>query len=115
LLRARTAAVEGSDGEARLLREGQVMAKLSHPNVITVFDVGTIGGDVFVAMEYVSGQTLREWWSAPGRDARAIVATCVQAGRGLAAAHRQGILHRDFKPENVLVDAQGRARVLDFG
>jgi tetratricopeptide (TPR) repeat protein len=83
--------------------------------VITVFDVGTFGGDVFVAMEYVKGLTLREWWKAEARPPRATVGILVQAGRGLAAAHDQGILHRDFKPENVLVDESGRARVLDFG
>ncbi len=115
LLRVRGSTAGESEGEARLLREAQVMAKLSHPNVITVFDVGTFEGDVFVAMEYVKGETLREWWNWPSRTPLQIVGALVQAGRGLAAAHRQGILHRDFKPENVLVDDQGRARVLDFG
>jgi tetratricopeptide (TPR) repeat protein len=110
-----TAAAPGSEGPARLVREAQVMAKLSHPNVITVFDVGTFGNDVFVAMEYVKGSTLREWAKAAPRSAAETIAICVQAGRGLAAAHAQGILHRDFKPENILVDEQGRAKVLDFG
>jgi eukaryotic-like serine/threonine-protein kinase len=115
LLQAAVAAGIGSEGPARLVREAQVMAKLSHPNVITVFDVGTFGSDVFVAMEYVRGVTLREWWTNGPRAAAEVIAICVQAGRGLAAAHREGILHRDFKPENILVDENGRARVLDFG
>ena len=109
------AASAGSEGPARLVREAQVMAKLSHPNVITVFDVGTFGTDVFVAMEYVKGTTLRDWGKKERRSPAETIAICVQSGRGLAAAHRQGILHRDFKPENILVDDQGRARVLDFG
>jgi tetratricopeptide (TPR) repeat protein/predicted Ser/Thr protein kinase len=100
---------------ARLLREAQAMAKLSHPNVVAVYDVGTFGDQVFLAMEYVDGVDLREWREAKTRTAREIVATYVQAGRGLEAAHAAGILHRDFKPENVVVDAKGRARVLDFG
>ncbi len=110
-----TATDSGSEGPARLVREAQVMAKLSHPNVITVFDVGTFGREVFVAMEYVRGVTLREWWSMGPRAAAEVIAICVQAGRGLEAAHERGILHRDFKPENVVVDEHGRARVLDFG
>ena len=109
------AAAAGSEGPARLVREAQVMAKLSHPNVITVFDVGTFGNDVFVAMEYVKGVTLREWWQSAPRGVTETIAICVQAGRGLAAAHHEGVLHRDFKPENILVDEHGRARVLDFG
>ncbi len=110
-----TLANAGSEGPARLVREAQVMAKLSHPNVITVFDVGTFAGDVFVAMEYVKGVTLREWSQQHRRTAAETIAIGVQAGRGLAAAHHEGILHRDFKPENILVDEHGRARVLDFG
>ncbi len=117
LLRASPDPGSSSEGPARLLREAQVMAKLSHPNVIAVFDVGQFNDDVFVAMEYVRGVTLREWWAKPGRTPEEVVAVCVQAGRGLAAAHGRGVLHRDFKPENVLVEegAAARARVLDFG
>ncbi len=104
-----------SEGRARLLREAQAMARLSHPNVIAVHDVGTFGEQVFIAMEYVEGTTLGEWLSAKKRSWREIVSTFAQAGRGLAAAHEAGIVHRDFKPDNVLVGNDGRVRVLDFG
>ncbi|MGO8995259.1 MAG: protein kinase domain-containing protein [Polyangiaceae bacterium] len=112
---------EGASGgstaqtRARLLREAQAMAKVTHPNVATVYDVGTFGAEVFIAMEYVRGETLRQWQAARPRSAREILEAYVQAGRGLAAAHAEGILHRDFKPDNVLVDERGRAKVLDFG
>jgi serine/threonine-protein kinase len=99
----------------RLVREGRAMAKLSHPNVVAVYDVGAIDDQVFVAMELVEGATLRDWAKAPKRSWREIVATYVQAGRGLAAAHAAGMVHRDFKPDNALVGTDGRARVLDFG
>ncbi len=107
--------VSVSEGRARLLREGQAMARLSHPNVIAVHDVGTFGEQVFIAMEHVDGSTLAEWLSLKKRTWREIVSIFVQAGQGLAAAHAAGILHRDFKPDNVLVGDDGRVRVLDFG
>jgi tetratricopeptide (TPR) repeat protein len=100
---------------ARLLREAQALAKVSHPNVVAVYDVGTYGDEVFVAMQYVPGSTMREWCASPGRTTREILAAYVQAGRGLEAAHAEGVLHRDFKPDNVVVDERGRVRVLDFG
>jgi tetratricopeptide (TPR) repeat protein/predicted Ser/Thr protein kinase len=106
---------EGSLGAARLLREAQAMAKLAHPNVIAVHDVGTVGQDVFVAMEFVSGATLEGWRRSARRPWREIIAVFVQAGRGLEAAHRAGLVHRDFKPDNVIVGDDGRVRVMDFG
>ncbi len=85
----------------RLLREAQAMARLSHPNVVTVHDVGEHDGQVFIAMEFVRGTTMLEWCrSDHNRPWRATLDAYMQAGRGLAAAHRQGIIHRDFKPES---------------
>ncbi len=96
-----------------LLREAQAMARVSHPNVVAVYDVGEADGRVFIAMEYVSGSTLRR--SLSGLSTEAIVAAYVDAGCGLAAVHEGGLVHRDFKPENVLRGKDGRVRVLDFG
>lgn len=107
-----TSSSSGSRG--RLLREAQAMAKLAHPDVITVYDVGTFGDDVFIAMELVDGTTLGEWMRTP-RTWREVLAVMRRAGEGLAAAHAAGIVHRDFKPENVLVARDGRVRVTDFG
>lgn len=105
------------DAALRLVREAQAIAKLSHPHVVQVFDVGTdrASGDVFIAMEYVDGSTLRAWLKQAPRTPHEIFDVFAQAGEGLLAAHAAGIVHRDFKPENVLVDGRGRARVLDFG
>jgi tetratricopeptide (TPR) repeat protein/tRNA A-37 threonylcarbamoyl transferase component Bud32 len=99
----------------RLLREAQALARLSHPNVVGVHDVGVWEDRVFVAMEFVHGQTAAAWRAAAPRRWREVVDVYLQAGRGLAAAHAVGLVHGDFKPENVLVGADGRVRVLDFG
>jgi tetratricopeptide (TPR) repeat protein/predicted Ser/Thr protein kinase len=115
LLRVNAPQIDGTEGERRLLREAQAMAKLSHPNVVPVYDVGTVKGGLFVAMEYVKGSTLREWSRARERSWREVVDVMIKAGRGLHAAHKKGIVHRDFKPTNVLIDDEGRARVMDFG
>jgi tetratricopeptide (TPR) repeat protein len=99
----------------RLLREAQALAKLSHPNVIAVYDVGEFGELVFIATEYVDGQTLRTWLKQQPRSMREVLDAFLAAGEGLAAAHRAGLVHRDFKPDNVMIDKEGRVRVLDFG
>ena len=100
---------------ARLRREATTMARLSHPNVVRVFDVGEVDGDLFIAMEFIRGVTLRSWLSGQVRSWPEIRAVFVAAGQGLAAAHREGVVHRDFTPENVIIDDDGRARVVDFG
>jgi tetratricopeptide (TPR) repeat protein len=107
--------VEGADAEQRLLREAQAMARLSHPNVVTVHDAGMEDGRPFVAMEFVEGYDLRTWLKRERRGWSDIVDQFVAAGDGLAAAHAVGLVHRDFKPGNVLVGNDGRVRVTDFG
>ena len=99
----------------RLLREAQALARLSHPNVIAVHDVGTFDDDVFIATEFVEGVTLRSWLAKEVRSRRQILDVFLAAGEGLSAAHRAGLVHRDFKPDNVMVGVDGRVRVLDFG
>jgi formylglycine-generating enzyme required for sulfatase activity len=100
---------------ARLEREAQAIAKLSHPNVVGIFDVGVHQGQVFLAMEYLGGGTLRDWLAAEKRPWREIVKMFIEVGHGLAAAHAEGLIHRDFKPDNVLLDKAGTPKVVDFG
>jgi serine/threonine-protein kinase len=100
---------------ARLLREAQAMARLEHAHVVRVFEVGTAGGRLYVAMELVDGQTLTRWLAAAPRTWRDVVGIFVEIGAGLSAVHAAGLVHRDFKPDNVLVDRSGHARVADFG
>jgi serine/threonine protein kinase/tetratricopeptide (TPR) repeat protein len=112
--------LRAADGDAphlreRLLREAQALARLTHPNVIAVHDVGTYRGHVFIAMELVEGKTLRAWLRERPRSRREILDAFLAAGEGLAAAHRAGLVHRDFKPDNVMLAEDGRVRVLDFG
>ncbi len=99
----------------RLLREAQALAKLSHPNVVSAFDVGTLDEDVFVAMELVEGKSLGDWIREEKPDCWQTVTVMVAAGRGIAAAHQAGLIHRDIKPDNIIVGDDGRVRVLDFG
>ena len=100
--------------DARALREGRALARLAHPNVVTVHDVGIWSGGVFLAMELVKGATLREWMTAR-RGWRATVRVFLDVARGLGAAHAVGLVHRDIKPENIVVGDDGRVRVIDFG
>ncbi len=98
-----------------LLREAQAMAKLSHRHVVPVHDVGTWHDEVFIAMELIPGGTLKAWLAASDRPWTEVRDVMVDAGRGLQAAHDAGLVHRDFKPTNVLVDGRGGVFVMDFG
>ena len=104
----------GEDAEPRMAREARMLAQVSDPHVVQIYDVGRFCGGTFVAMEPVHGQTLSAW-CREGRRHRQVLDVFVQAGRGLAAIHRAGLVHRDFKPANVVVGDDGRVRVLDFG
>lgn len=115
LHRNAAAGSDTSEGQRRLLREAQAMAKLSHPNVVTVHDVGTHEDSVFVAMEFIEGTTLRKWMAEGTRSWEQITDVFERAARGLEAAHRADLVHRDFKPDNVMIGADGRVRVMDFG
>ncbi len=113
-----TAAVsdeEASVARGRLVREARAMAKLAHPNVIHVYDVGAVDDGVFIAMELVEGDPLSKWIARESPGWRETLRFYLDAGEGLAAAHVAGIVHRDFKPENVMLGADGRVRVGDFG
>jgi WD40 repeat protein/tRNA A-37 threonylcarbamoyl transferase component Bud32 len=103
------------DRGARLRREAQALARLSHANVIAIHDVGEWEDRLFLAMEFVQGATLATWQRAQQRAWREVLDVYLQAGRGLAAAHAAGLVHRDFKPANALIGDDGRVRVVDFG
>ncbi|WP_428261540.1 protein kinase domain-containing protein [Haliangium sp.] len=105
----------GRRGHGRLLREARALARLSHPNVVPVHEVGELDEKVFLVMELVEGQDLRAWAEAAPRSWREVVEVYRQAGAGLAAAHALGLVHRDFKPGNAVIGADGRVRVIDFG
>jgi serine/threonine protein kinase len=104
-----------AEGPARLVREARAMAKITHPNVAAVYDVGLVDDGVYIAMELIEGPTLEAWTSATPRPWTEILRMYLLAGRGLAAAHEAGLVHRDFKPDNVMVGLDDRPRVLDFG
>jgi predicted Ser/Thr protein kinase len=108
-------ATTSKEAAQRLQREARAMARLNHPNVVTVHEVGTANGRDYVAMELIEGETLADWIRSQKRSELEVVDAFVQAGRGLAAAHAAGIVHRDFKPHNVLRASTGRIEVTDFG
>jgi formylglycine-generating enzyme required for sulfatase activity len=101
--------------KARLLREAKAIARLAHPNVVAVHDVGVLDDQVFLAMEFIAGGTIKSWLDDKPRTWRQVLEVFIAAGRGLVAAHAAGLVHRDFKPDNVLLDKEGRPRVVDFG
>ncbi len=104
-----------ADVSDRLQREALALARLAHPNVVAIHEVGEAGGQVYLVMERVDGVTLRTWLAEPTHSREQILGVMLQAGAGLAAAHAVGLIHRDFKPENVMVGVDGRVRVMDFG
>jgi serine/threonine protein kinase len=109
------AGVTVTEGRQRTLREAQAIARLSHPNVVVVYDVGTFRDQVFIAMEFVEGNTVTYWVESQPRSWQEVLKVFMAAGRGLAAAHDKGLVHRDFKPDNVMVGKNGEVRVMDFG
>jgi tRNA A-37 threonylcarbamoyl transferase component Bud32 len=114
-----TATAAHARRQARLVRESKAIARVSHPNVVGIFDVGVHGHQVFMAMEHLAGGTLRDWLDARKQSHkgnwREIIQMFIQVGRGLAGAHAEGLIHRDFKPDNVLLDKNGAPKVVDFG
>jgi formylglycine-generating enzyme required for sulfatase activity/tRNA A-37 threonylcarbamoyl transferase component Bud32 len=115
ILRRRDEGAQESRRQARFVREAKSIAKLAHPNVVGIFDVGVHEGRAFLAMEYVEGGTLRQWMESRRRPWRDVVKMFVAVGRGLTDAHAAGLVHRDFKPDNVLIDPAGTPKVADFG
>jgi tetratricopeptide (TPR) repeat protein len=115
MVRSDVAARMSEEVRSRMLREAQAMARLSHPNVATVYDAGTYQGRLYVAIEYLDEGSLADWLARGGHTWRQVVDVFLQAGAGLAVAHQHGLVHRDFKPQNVLVAKDGRVRITDFG
>jgi serine/threonine protein kinase len=109
--------MDTQSSKERLLREAQAMAQIGHPNLVAVYDVGTYGDKVFIAMEFVNGETLRDWGKRKfSKDWREILDAYMQGAAGLSAAHQMKLVHRDFKPENVMIGVEdSRVRVMDFG
>ena len=105
----------GTMGRTRIRREAQALAKVSHPNIVQIYEVGEEDGQIYLAMELVDGDTLRVWQDQAPRSWREILARWTEVGRGLAAAHKAGLIHRDLKPDNAILGRDGRVRVLDFG
>ena len=115
LLRPQEQTADQERRQARMVREAKAIAKVSHPNVVGIFEIGVHDGHVFMAMEHLAGGTLQSWVIAKKRHWRDIVKMFIQVGHGLAGAHAEGLIHRDFKPDNVLIDKNGVPKVVDFG
>jgi len=105
----------GTMGRSRIRREAQALAKVSHPNIVQIYEVGEEDGQIYLAMELVDGDNLRVWQDASSRSWREVLARWLEVGRGLAAAHKAGLIHRDLKPDNAILGRDGRVRVVDFG
>jgi hypothetical protein len=114
-LKLMRAEIDLADGHGRVRQEAMALARVSHPNVVTIHDVGEVGAQTYIAMELIEGGSLRDWLAERPRAGRDILAIFRQAGEGLAAAHAAGLVHRDFKPDNLMVHSDGRVRVTDFG
>ncbi|MHC4628059.1 MAG: serine/threonine-protein kinase, partial [Planctomycetota bacterium] len=106
---------QDEDCRARFKREAQAAAKLSHPNIISVYEVSEHQGRPFFAMEHVEGQSLRDQAKAKGLEVARVIDLAIQICDGLSAAHEKGVVHRDIKPSNIVIDAYGRPKILDFG
>jgi|JI10StandDraft_1071094.scaffolds.fasta_scaffold07591_9 serine/threonine protein kinase/tetratricopeptide (TPR) repeat protein len=104
-----------SEARERLVREAQAMAMLSHPNVVAVHDVGTMMDQVWLAMEFIDGQTFGAWCRERPRHWSEVLRILQAVGLGLVAAHKEGLVHRDLKPDNVMIGKDSRARIMDFG
>jgi tetratricopeptide (TPR) repeat protein len=109
--------VRGDDSflQAALVTEARALASFSHPHVLTILDVGSVGRDVYLVTELVDGSDLRKWLRVQTPTRLAVLDVLLDAGAGLAAAHEHGLVHRDVKPDNLLVGSDGRVRVADFG
>lgn len=115
VLREGRASDHRSPADNVLLAEAQTLAKIGHPNIVAVYDAGVSEGRVFITMELCRGQNLRQWLARGRHGVREILDVFIEAGRGLAAAHAAGVVHRDFKPANVLMGEGGTVQVADFG
>lgn len=115
LLQPETTYGQGDEGRKRLVREAQALARLSHPNIVAVHDVGEWAGSVWIAMEFVDGETFSHWLRRPACSWGDKIKILLDIGQGIAAAHAAGLIHRDLKPDNIMVGVDGRVRVMDFG
>jgi serine/threonine protein kinase len=115
LMRVGGTGSRAAEARARLLGEGKKLARVSHPNVVAVRDADEVYGRVFLSMEFIEGKTLGAWLAEQPRSWSEVRSVFIAAGRGLEAAHQAGVVHRDFKPQNVMIGGDGRVRIMDFG